>query len=83
MKPVCFTLHAQAKLAERGIPPEWVEDVVRYPDWTDAEPHDRDAERRFGPVPAFGGRILRVVCVETDDHIRIVTATFDRGAKRP
>ena len=83
MKPIRLTLHAQAKIFDRGIAVEWVDAVVRDPAWVEAEPRDPQAERRFGAVQAFGGRILRGVCVETDTVIRIITATFDRGAKRP
>jgi hypothetical protein len=27
--------------------------------------------------------VLRVVCVEEPDHIRVVTVFFDRNARRP
>ena len=83
MKPIRFTLHAQSKLFERRISAEWAETVARYPQWVEPEPRDTQAERRFGSIPAFGDRILRVVCVETETTIRIITATFDRGARRP
>ncbi|MEX6505632.1 DUF4258 domain-containing protein [Jiella sp. M17.18] len=79
LKPVVFTLHARAKIAERRIEAGWIETAVRNPEWVQPEPRDANAERRFGSVAAFGGRILRVVCVETASEIRIVTATFDRG----
>ncbi|MCB8836745.1 DUF4258 domain-containing protein [Aurantimonas sp. VKM B-3413] len=74
---------AQAKLAERRISSHWVEAVIRHPDWVEPEPRDTQAERRFGAVPAFGGRVLRVVCAETSLDIRVITATFDRRARRP
>ncbi|BDA86388.1 hypothetical protein Sa4125_39300 [Aureimonas sp. SA4125] len=83
MKPIRFTLHAQAKLSERRILSEWAEAVARHPEWVEPETRDPEAERRFGSISAFGGRILRVVCVETETTIRIITATFDRGARRP
>ena len=81
-KPLVFTLHAEAKLAERAIARAWVERVTRAPDWVEREPHDDAADRRFGAVAEFSGRVLRVVCVETKTEIRIITATFDRNARR-
>lgn len=81
MKRLVLTRHAETKLRERGIRLAWVEATARSPEWTELEPRDPTTERRFAPIPAFGGRILRVVCVETDSTIRIITATFDRGAR--
>lgn len=77
MKPLVFTLHAATKMRERGIEPAWVEETARRPLWTEPEPRDAALERRFRPVPEFGGRFLRGVCSETETAIRVVTATFD------
>ncbi len=73
-----LTRHAEAKIAERGLRLAWVHRAMRNPDWTEPEPRDATAERRFARIAEFGGRCLRVVCVETD---QVITATFDRGAK--
>jgi hypothetical protein len=81
MKKLVFTRHAEVKLQERGLRLSWVERAVRNPAWTEPEPRDPTAQRRFSPVPKFGGCILRVVCVETENMIRVITATFDRGAR--
>lgn len=69
-------------MAERGLRLGWVRSAVLQPEWTEPEPGDASAERRFARVADFGGRTLRVVCVETDSAIRIITAMFDRGARR-
>ncbi|UGV28322.1 DUF4258 domain-containing protein [Rhodopseudomonas boonkerdii] len=81
-KPLVLTHHARARVAERKIPVAWVEQTVRHPGWTEPEPFAPSIERRFRAIPEFGGRILRVACVETDSHIRIITVTFDRDARR-
>lgn len=70
-------------MRERGIRLDWAAAVARNPQWVEPEPRDDTAERRFGRVAAFGGRYLRVVCAETDEAIRVITATFDRGARSP
>ena len=81
VKKVLLTRHAQVKLQERGLKMEWVERTVRNPLWIQPEPRDQTAERRFARIDEFGGRILRVVCVETEDVIRVITALFDRDAR--
>lgn len=82
-KPVVLTRHASMRLEERGIRLEWVEAAIHSPAWTEPEPRDSSAERRFARIDDFAGRVLRVVCVETADRIRVITATFDRGARSP
>jgi hypothetical protein len=75
-------MRRQSSLSEASCP-NGSRRSFEIPEWVQPEPRDPDAERRFGSVRAFGGRILRVVSVETDTNIRIITATFDRGARRP
>lgn len=80
-KKIVLTRHAQQKMDERRLTQEWVERTVREPLWIEPEPRDKSAERRFASIAEFGGRILRVVCVETEDAIRVITALFDRDAR--
>ncbi len=68
MKPVVLTTHAATVVAERGLDIAWVERTANEPDWT---------------MPERDGRMLRVVCYETDDAIYVVTAFLDRRARRP
>jgi uncharacterized DUF497 family protein len=83
MKRIVLTRHAAAKIEERGIRFAWVEAAIRDPLWIEPEPRDPTARRYFARIDAFGGRMLRVVCVETDTTFRVITATFDRGARSP
>jgi uncharacterized DUF497 family protein len=83
VKKLLLTRHAQTKLQERGLKMDWVERTVRNPLWVEPEPRDKTAERRFATIEEFGGRILRVVCVETENDIRVITALFDRDARNP
>ena len=80
-KPVLFTLHAETVLRQRHLQREWVERVVRAPEWVDKS--GDEPERRFRALPERDGRVLRVVCVETSADIRIITAFLDRDARRP
>ncbi len=78
-----YTLHAETAIRERGLDKAWVEKVARTPEWREDDPSNPDVERRFGAIPERGDRILRVVIVETLDQIRILSAFFDRRARRP
>lgn len=81
LKLLVLTHHARVRMIERKVHFSWIERTARHPDWTEPEPRDASVERRFYAIPEFGGRILRVACVETDTHIRIITITFDRDAR--
>jgi hypothetical protein len=82
MKPIVFTFHAPARMAERQIASEWIERTIREPAWTEPDPKDPHAERRYRPIPENGDRVLRVVVAETETGIRVIAVTFDRGATR-
>ena len=81
-KTLVLTAHARVRLRSRQLNVEWVEDTARAPDWTEPEPDEPNVERRFRAIEQFGGRILRVVCVETETTIRVISVMFDRNARR-
>ena len=81
MKTLRLTTHAEVRLARRGLQRDWIEAAVTEPDWRESDPNDTDVERRFRRIDQAGGRILRVVCVETEAEIRVITALFDRNAR--
>jgi hypothetical protein len=77
-----FTVHAENMLAERNIDRHWVEAALVEPDWTEPDLNP-DRKRAFRAIAQAGGKILRVVFTENSGEFRIVTAFFDRNAKRP
>jgi hypothetical protein len=81
-KPIALTAHARIRLQNRRIDPKWIEETVFDPEWIEAEPNDATIERRFRAIPQFGGRVLRVACVETNSSIRVISVMFDRNARR-
>jgi hypothetical protein len=83
VKPVTLTEHASVAAAEREISTAWIEQVAREPEWVIVDPSESGVERRFRPISERDDRMLRVVCVETDIEIRVITVFFDRNAKRP
>jgi hypothetical protein len=68
---VIFSQHALRRLAERAIPPTWVEIAVAGPDWGTPDPNDPALTRAYKSLPEADGRILRV------------TAFLDRDAVPP
>jgi len=83
VKPLRYSLHAQTVMRERKLDPDWIEATVQEPEWRAEDPAGAGAERRYRSIDALGGRVLRVVCVEADAEIRIISAFIDRGARRP
>ncbi len=82
MKPIILTFHAaNDRIAKLQLKLEWVEAVIRVPDWIEPDPQS-GVERRFKVTPEFEGRVLRVACVEEKDHIRILSVFPDRNATR-
>jgi uncharacterized DUF497 family protein len=82
-KTIVYTRHAEDVMREREIDRAWVEATVREPDWTVPDATTQGAERRFKAISSFGDRTLRVACLESDAHVRILTVFFDRKARRP
>lgn len=83
LKPLRFTGHAKDAIFERILDPEWVELAARKPHWRVADPRGGGIERRYRVFQEADGRVLRVVCLETQAEIAILTAFFDRKARRP
>lgn len=83
IKPLRITTHCATVMSERLIDLAWVERTVRTPDWVVQDPSGPPTERRYGTVPEREHRILRVVCLENDVEIRIITAFLDRKARHP
>lgn len=81
-KQLVFTKHADVAIAERNLKREWIDRAVHAPEWESMDPTHRDVVRRFLTIAERDDRILRVVCLETDNEIRILTAFFDRRASR-
>lgn len=82
-RTIVYTRHGENVMREREIDRAWVEATVHEPDWVLPDATTQGAERRFKAIPEFGDRTLRVACLESDAHIRILTVFFDRKARRP
>jgi hypothetical protein len=77
-----LTAHARERIDEQGIPVSWVEAAVRAPLRSSPDPNDRALIRSWRAIPEFGGRMLRVVHRRDGADVLVVTAHWDRGARR-
>lgn len=74
--------HTESEMAGRGILPAYIDAALASPDWTAPDPTRPGVTRSFKAIPAFGGRVLRVAHRPQGDDVFVITATWDRGAKR-
>ena len=77
-----FTKHAQEAISVREIAIDWIEAAVNAPDWIDPDPRHPDRARSYKAIAEYGARVLRVVHRPEGNDIVIITAHFDRGARR-
>jgi hypothetical protein len=77
-----LTKHAQEAIGLRGIDIAWLEATANSPDFVEADPRHPARTRSYKAIVAYGGRVLRVVHRSERDDIVIITAHFDRGARR-
>ena len=74
--------HARRVLAARGIPLEWVRRVLEAPAVSHEDAVDPELRHALAPIDERHGRVLRVVYTPDRDRWRVVTAFFDRRARR-
>jgi hypothetical protein len=77
-----FTKHAQDNVALYHLDPIWIEATIAGPQHTDRDPGDPTLIRAWRRIPDRGGRALRVVYRPVATDMVVVTAFFDRGARR-
>ena len=66
----------------RAIVESWVEATIEQPECKEPDPHDSALTRAWRRIPEHGGRVLRVVFRHGGSDIVVVSAVFDRGARR-
>ncbi|MGH7571707.1 MAG: DUF4258 domain-containing protein [Gemmatimonadota bacterium] len=77
-----LTAHAERVILERALELEWIERVLREPEVEEPDRSDADLRHALAAIPEREGRILRVIYNHRVSPTRIVTAYFDRSAKR-
>lgn len=79
---IILSVHTAREMGSRRIAFEYIEAVLANPTRTMSDRKDASLTLSFAPVPAFGNRTLRVVHRPDGDDIFVVTAHWDRGARR-
>jgi hypothetical protein len=77
-----FSKHAQEAITKRNIAAVWIENAISTLDFVEVDPRHPDRFRSYIAIPESGGHVLRVVHRPDGADIIIITAHFDRGAKR-
>jgi Domain of unknown function (DUF4258) len=77
-----FTKHALEAKSKREIAIEWIEATVNAPDSSEPDFRHPERTRSYKAIGERGGRVLRVVHRVEGDDIVVITAHFDRRAKR-
>jgi hypothetical protein len=78
---IIFSVHTQRKMQRSNITPAYIEAVLANPAYSRPDRKDpMGLTCSFGPIPAFGNRMLRVVHRPEGNDIFVVTAHWDRGA---
>ncbi|MGH7048821.1 MAG: DUF4258 domain-containing protein [Stellaceae bacterium] len=77
-----LTTHVRQNIARDHLDLAWIEATIDRPQHTDRDPKDAILTRAWRRIPERGGRALRVVFRPAGADIVVVTAFFDRGARR-
>lgn len=82
MPSIRLTAHAAEMLGDREIAFDWVRETLEAPDREEPDPRNPWLTRSFRAIPEAEGRILRVVHRRDGADVLVITAHFDRGARR-
>ena len=80
-KRYVLTRHAKDVMRARGIYIAWIEKAFFHPSIVQSDLRNPLLERRFGKIPEFGDRVLRVVVNMAFVPPRILSVFFDRAMK--
>ena len=69
--------HAEKRLRQRKIKPEWIRAAIENPDRTENDAEDHTLAHALKAIPEKGFKILRVVYNETTEPVTIITAYFE------
>ena len=73
--------HAEKRILERKIEPQWLEMTLAEPDRLEQDLIDPTASHALKRIDEMDNRVLRVVYNTATTPIRIISAYFDRRMK--
>ena len=77
-----FSRHARSQITERKIERQWVVKTVSEPEFVREDANDQNVILAFRRIPEAGDRWLRVVYTARAEKVIVITAFFDRKARR-
>ncbi|OGS94549.1 MAG: hypothetical protein A3H31_11990 [Gallionellales bacterium RIFCSPLOWO2_02_FULL_57_47] len=69
--------HAQKRIQQRKIKPEWIKAAIEHPDLLEDDFEDSTLAHALKAIPEKGFKKLRVIYNETTEPVTIVTAYFE------
>lgn len=69
--------HAQKRIQQRKIRPEWIKAAIDNPDQLEGDVEDSTLAHALKAIPEKGFKKLRVIYNETAEPVTIVTAYFE------
>ena len=79
---ITLSKHILDEMGSRGISLSYIERALVQPDRTTPDPVQPGLSRAYRAVAEFNNRVLRVVYRTDGADFFVVTAHWDRGAKR-
>jgi hypothetical protein len=76
-----LSVHVQSRILERALELAWIEAAIASPDRRAVDP-DPTLSHSFKAIAAFGGRVLKPGHRAEGQDVLVVTAHFDRRARR-
>lgn len=79
---VVYSRHIILDENKRDLTREWIERAALRPAVVRDDPNDATVRRHYVRIPEFGDRVLRAACRTEGDTVFVLTAFFDRNARR-
>ena len=80
---VILSNHLTRDLDRKRLGVAYIEAAIAAPDWTQPDRRWIGVTVSFKAIAAFGNRIIRVAHRPAGADIFVITAYWDRGARRP
>jgi hypothetical protein len=80
---IILSKHLTDELDSKRLKMPYIEAAITQPDWTQPDRRWIGVTVSFKAIPEFGNRIIRVAHRLSGTDVFVITAYWDRGARRP
>lgn len=80
---IILSQHLATRMNQKRLTMAHIELAIAAPDWTQPDRAWPGVTVSFKAIPGFGNRIIRVAHRPAGADIFVITAHWDRGARRP